>query len=84
MATEKVKKLTVKQLKKRKKAGSVLLLILTIAIVLSVVGVLYRLVIGDGLNTPLFVSAIACFTVSIPVYLGKKKIDLELKNKGID
>ena len=38
--------------------------------------------IGDGLNTSLLVSAIACFVVSIPIYLGKRKIDTELKEKG--
>ncbi len=84
MAKEKVKNPTIEQLKKRKKLGSILLAILTFSVVLSLLVVIYNLLTGEGLNTSLLVAAFGCFMVAIPIYLGKKKIDMELKNIGIN
>ncbi len=73
--------LTTKQLQKRKKYASILLVILIAAIVLDGLALIYNLIIGKGFYNALFVAAAACVVIFIPIYLGKKKIAGELKNR---
>ena len=73
--------LTTKQLQKRKKYASILLVILIAAVVLDASALIYNLVIGKGFINTLFVSAAACIVIFIPIYMGKKKIEGELKNR---
>jgi len=49
--------------------------------VLDVLALIYILVIGKGFNNALFASAAACMVIFIPIYMGKKKIEEELKNR---
>ena len=82
MKKEKFEKLTTKQLIQRKKLALILLVILIAAAVLSVSVLLKNLINGDDdTNYSLLSSAIACLVVSFPMYLGKKKIDEELKSR---
>ena len=74
-------KLTPKQLQKRKKYASVLLVILIVAIVIDGSVLIYNLVIGNGFINALFVPAIACMVIFIPIYIGKKKIEGEIKDR---
>jgi hypothetical protein len=74
--------LTTKQLQKRKKYTLILLMILIAAVVLDGSVLVYNLIIGKGFSNALFVAAAACLVVFIPIYLGKKKIEVELKNRG--
>ena len=39
------------------------------------------LVIGKGFHNALFASAAACIVIFLPIYMGKKKIEGELKNR---
>ena len=39
------------------------------------------LVIGKGFTISLFVPAVACIVISMPIYMGKRKIEKELKNR---
>ena len=73
--------LTTKQLQKRKKYAFILLVILIAAVVLDVSALIYILVIGKGFNNALFANAAACLLIFIPIYMGKKKIEGELKNR---
>lgn len=73
--------LTTKQLQKRKKYASRLLVILIAAVVIDGSALIYNLVIGKGFSSTLFVPAAACFVVFIPIYMGKKKIEGKLKNR---
>ena len=73
--------LTTKQLQKRKKYASILLVILIVAVVLDGLALIYNLIIGKGFFNALFVAAAACVVIFIPIYLGKKKIEGELKNR---
>jgi len=73
--------LTTKQLQKRKKYASILLMILIAAVVLDGFALIYNLVIGKGFYNALFAAAAACVVIFIPIYLGKKKIEGELKNR---
>ena len=73
--------LTTKQLQKRKKVASILLAILIAAVVLDGSALIYNLVIGKGFFNILFVAAAACIVIFIPIYMGKKKIEEELKNR---
>ena len=73
--------LTTKQLQKRKKYASILLVILIAAVVLDGSALIYNLVIGNGFINTLFVPIAACMVIFIPIYLGKKKIEGELKNR---
>jgi len=73
--------LTTNQLQKRKKYAFILLVILVAAVVLDVSILIYVLVIGKGFNNALFASAAACIVIYIPIYIGKKKIVEELKNR---
>ncbi len=73
--------LTTKQLQNRKKYASILLVILIAAVVLDLSILIYLLIIGKGFNNTLFVSAAACIVILIPIYIGKKKIEGELKNR---
>jgi hypothetical protein len=73
--------LTTNQLQKRKKYAFILIVILIAAVVLDVSTLVYILVIGKGFNNALFVIAAACFVIFIPIYMGKKKIEGELKNR---
>jgi hypothetical protein len=73
--------LTTNQLQKRKKYAFILLVILIAAVVLDVSALIYILVIGKGFYNALFVTAAACFVIFIPIYIGKKKIEGELKNR---
>jgi hypothetical protein len=73
--------LTTIQLQKRKKYASVLLVILLAAVVLDGSALIYNLVIGHGFISTLFVPAAACILIFIPIYMGKKKIEGELRNR---
>jgi uncharacterized membrane protein len=73
--------LTTKQLQKRKKYASILLVILIAAVVLDGSALIYDLVIGKGFINTLFVAAAACIVIFIPIYMGKRKIEGELKNR---
>ena len=73
--------LTTKQLQNRKKVASILLAILIVAVVLDGSALIYNLVIGKGFFNVLFVAAAACIVIFIPIYMGKKKIEEELKNR---
>ena len=81
MEKGKLSNLTTKQLQKRKKYASVLLVILVAAVVLDGSVLIYNLIIGNGFINALFVPAAACFVILIPIYIGKKKIEGELKNR---
>ncbi len=70
------------QLVKRKKFASILIAILIAAIVLNISVIIYSLVIGNGFNNSLFSAAAVCFLIFIPIYLGKKNIEKELKNRA--
>ncbi len=73
--------LTTKQLQKRKKYASILLVIIIAAVVLDASALIYNLVIGKGFLNTLIVPAVACIVIFIPIYIGKKKIEGELKNR---
>jgi uncharacterized membrane protein len=73
--------LTTKQLQKRKKYAFILIVILIAALVLDGSALIYNLVIGKGFINVLFVPASACIVILIPIYMGKKKIEEELKNR---
>ena len=73
--------LTTKQLQKRKKYASILLVILIAAVVLDGSALIYNLVIGNGFINTLFIAIAACMVIFIPIHLGKKKIEGELKNR---
>jgi len=72
---------TTKQLQKRKKYAFILLVILIAAVVLNGSALIYNLVIGEGFFNVLFVTAVICIVIFIPIYIGKKKIEGELKNR---
>jgi len=72
---------TTEQLQKRRKVASVLLVILIVAIIIDAIALIYNLAIGEGFITTLFVPAAACFVVFIPIFIGKRKIEEELKNR---
>ena len=71
--------LTTKQLQKRKKYAYIFLVILIAAVVLDGSALIYNLVIGKGFFNALFFAAAACIVILIPIYMGKKKIEGELK-----
>ena len=73
--------LTTNQLQERKKYAFILLVILIAAVVLDASALIYLLVIGNGFNNALFATTAACMVIFIPIYLGKKKIEGELKNR---
>jgi undecaprenyl pyrophosphate phosphatase UppP len=73
--------LTTKQLQKRKKYAFILLVILIAAVVLDVSALIYNLVIGKGFFNTLFVAAVGCIVIFVPIYMGKNKIEEELKNR---
>jgi len=73
--------LTTKQLQKRKKYASILIVILIAAIMFDGSALIYNLVIGKGFINTLFVPAVACIMIFLPIYMGKKKIEGELKNR---
>ena len=73
--------LTTNQLQKRKKYAVILLVILIAAVVLDGSALIYNLVIGKGFFNALFAAAAACIVIFIPIYIGKKKIEEELKNR---
>jgi len=73
--------LTTKQLQKRKKYAFILLVILIAAVVLDGSALIYNLLIGEGFINALFAAATACIVIFIPIYIGKKKIEGELKNR---
>ena len=81
MAQENIEDLSTEKLNRRRNFATVLLVILFIAIVLDVAIVIRDLIIGDGINTSLFVPAIACLVVSIPISVGLKKIKAELNGR---
>jgi hypothetical protein len=74
--------LTAKQLQKRKKYASILLVILIAAVVLDGAALIYNLVIGKGFINSLFILIAACIVIFIPIYLGKRKIEVELKKRA--
>ena len=78
---KKLENLTTEQLRKRKKSASILLVILIAGVVLDSSVLIFVLIVGDGFNISLIGAAIACFVIYIPIFLGKKKIDEELKNR---
>lgn len=80
---EKVKfgNLTTNQLLKRKKYALILIAILIAAVVLDVSALIYLLVIGKGFHNALFITAAACIIICMPIYIGKKNIEGELKNR---
>ncbi len=65
--------LTTKQLQKRKKYASILLVILIAAVVLDGSALIYTLAIGKGFFNSLFGAAAACIVIFIPIYMGKKE-----------
>lgn len=73
--------LTTKQLQKRKQYAFILLVILIAAVVLDGLVLIYNLVIGKGFFNALFVAGAVCIVIFIPIYMGKKKIEGELKNR---
>ena len=73
--------LTTKKLRERKKYASILLVILIAAIVLDGLVLIYNLVIGNGFINTLFVGIAVCVVIFIPIYMGKKKIEIELKSR---
>ena len=81
MAKDNLEDIGTEKLKKRKNFGSILLVILIAAAVLDGSVVIYDLIIGNGLETYLIVPAIACFVISIPIYMGIKKINEELARR---
>ncbi len=72
---------TTEQLQKRKKYASILLVILIAAVVIDGFALIYNLVIGKGFINSLLVSAVACIMILLPIYMGKKKIEEELKKR---
>ena len=75
--------LTTRQLQKRKKYAFILLVILIAAVVRDGSVLIYNFVIGKGFFNALFVVAVTCIVVFIPLYIGKKEIEGELKNREI-
>jgi hypothetical protein len=81
MEKEKYANLTTKQLQKRNKYASILLMLLIAAVVIDGSVLIYNIVIGNGFINTLFVPIAACIVIFIPIYMGKKKIEGELKNR---
>ena len=81
MENKKLEKITTEKLRSKKKIASILIVVLITAVVGDVSMLIYDLIIGKGFNISLFVPAIACFVILIPIYLGKKNIDEELKKR---
>jgi magnesium-transporting ATPase (P-type) len=81
MKKEKLEKTDTQQLRKTRKFGKLAIVLLTVAFVLDVFVLVYDVIIGDGFTIPLFVSAVACFVIFIPIYWGNKRIDKELKRR---
>ena len=81
MENKKLEKFTTEKLRSRKRIASVLIVVIITAVVLDISMLIYDLIIGKGFNISLFVTATACFVISIPIYLGKKKIEEELKKR---
>lgn len=73
--------LTTKQLQKRNKYAFILIAILIAAVVLDGSVLIYNFVIGKGFFNALFVAVAACIVIFIPIYIGKKQIEGELKNR---
>jgi len=81
MGEKKFSNLTTRQLQKRKKYSFILLVILIAAVVLDGSTLIYNYVIGKGFFNALFVVGAVCIVVFIPIYLGKKEIEGELKKR---
>ena len=81
MKKEKLEKTHTQQLRKTRKFGRLAIMLLIAAFVLDVFVLVYDVIIGDGFTISLFVSAVACFVIFIPIYLGNKRIDEELKRR---
>jgi hypothetical protein len=81
MAKEKIEDISTEKLIKRKKFASILIVILIAVAVLDGAAVIYDLIVGDGFEIYLFVPAIACFVIAIPMYMGLKKINEELARR---
>jgi TM2 domain-containing membrane protein YozV len=81
MEKRKYANLTTKQLQKRKKYATILLVILIAAAMIDGFALIYNLAIGKGFINSLFVSAVACIMIFLPIYMGKKKIEEELKKR---
>ena len=81
MGKENLEKFTTKQLEKRKKLGSILLIILISAGVLDIAIAIYFLIIGKGLNTSLIVPAIGCLVIALPIYIGLKRTKEEITKR---
>ena len=74
--------LTTKQLQTRKKFAFILLVILIAAVVSAVAVLIYNLVSGEGFQKALFIAAVSCMVVFIPIYSGKKEIERELLKRA--
>ena len=80
MEKRKYTNLTTKQLQKRKQCTR-LISDLDCCVMIDESMLIYNLVIGKGFINTLFVPAVACIIIFLPIYMGKKKIEEELKNR---
>ena len=78
MEKENPEKFTTKQLEKRKKLGTILLITLISVGILVIAIAIYFLIIGRGLNASLFGPAIGCFVIALPIYIGLKRTKEEI------
>ena len=81
MKKEDIDNLSSEKLKKKRKYSTILLIILLSAIILSVSLTIYRQINGLGYDIAANTSLIACLVVALPIYMGRKKIDTELRNR---
>lgn len=81
METGKYADLSTGQLLNRKKYAFILTVVLAAAIVLDLAALIYNLATGKGFNNVLFAAAATCIVVLIPIYLGRKKIEEEIRNR---
>jgi|ETNmetMinimDraft_26_1059896.scaffolds.fasta_scaffold05594_4 Na+-transporting NADH:ubiquinone oxidoreductase subunit NqrD len=81
MKKEDFENLSSEQLKKKRKHGTILLIILFSAIILSVSITIYRQINGFDYDIASNTALIACLVIALPIYMGRKKIDTELRNR---
>jgi len=82
MTKKSIEDLSSEKLNKRKIFGSILLLILIVAAVLDAAMVIYDIILGNGINIPLIAPAIACIVIAVPIFMGLKKINQDLKRRN--
>ncbi len=81
MAKEKLEELSTEILVKRRKFVSILIVVMLVVEIIAIATLIFDLISDKNFNAGLLAAIMGVFATSVPLLIGKKKLDEEIKKR---